>query len=134
MIDYSKLVPYLIGAVKELTQQVEILTGATGDGTRIGGGMPTEADYYRNPYQYSREDYTTSTPEGDVQAVSYAPGWLPELLDLRQRVESGQASPWDREYYGMQAKAARSVPMRDPSTLTYNAGDECARPSQRGLT
>ena len=26
MIDYSKLVPYLIGAVKELTQQVEMLT------------------------------------------------------------------------------------------------------------
>ena len=25
MIDYSKLVPWLIGAVKELTQQVEML-------------------------------------------------------------------------------------------------------------
>lgn len=48
--------------------------------------MPRETDYLRNPCQYSREDYTTSTPEGDVQAISSAPGYLPELLDLRQQV------------------------------------------------
>jgi hypothetical protein len=86
--------------------------------------MPTEADYRRNPYQYSMEDWTTSTPDGDVQATSYAPGWLPELLDLRQKVESGQGTPWDREYYQQQAQAARAVPMRDPRSLQYNAGDD----------
>ena len=86
--------------------------------------MPTLQDYYNNRYQYGLEDYTTSTPEGDVQAVSYAPGYVPELLDLRQRVQSGQASPWEREWYGMQEQAARAVPMRDPRTLQYNAGDE----------
>ena len=86
--------------------------------------MPTETDYSRNPYQYGLEDYTTSTPEGDVRAVSYAPGYVPELLDLRQRVESGQATPWERENYQNQARAAMSTPMRDPRSLTYNAGED----------
>ncbi len=86
--------------------------------------MPSYADYLANNFQYSLEDYNTAGPGGDQQAVSYAPGWLPGLLDLRQRVESGQASDWDREYYSMQEQAARAIPMRDPSTLTYNAGED----------
>jgi hypothetical protein len=86
--------------------------------------VPNYADWLGNQFQYSLEDYNTSTPEGDQQAVSYAPGWLPELLDLRQKVESGQGTPWDRAWYEQQASAARAVPMRDPSGLTYNAGDE----------
>ena len=93
--------------------------------------MPTLDDYYRNKYQYSLEDYTTSTPEGDQQAVSYAPGYAIDLLNLRQQVESGQAKPWEREEYAKQLQAVMGVPMRDPSTLTYNAGDEAPRPSQR---
>ena len=86
--------------------------------------MPTEADYQRNPYQYSREDYTTSTPEGDVGAISYSPGYAIDLLGLRQKVESGQASPWERENYQNQARAAMSTPMRDPRALQYNAGED----------
>ena len=86
--------------------------------------MPTEANYYANPSQYGLEDYTTSTPEGDMRAVSYSPGYIPELLDLRQKVESGQGTPWDREWFNMQANAARAVPMRDPRTLQYNAGED----------
>lgn len=86
--------------------------------------MPTLDDYYRNKFQYSLEDYNTSTPEGDTQAVSYSPGYIPELLDLRQKVESGQGTAWDRDWFGMQARAAMDVPMRDPLTLTYNAGDD----------
>ena len=88
--------------------------------------MPTIQDYYNNPHQYSLEDYTTSTPEGDQQAVSYAPGYAIDLLNLRQRVESGQAKPWEREEYTKQLQAVMGVPMRDPSTLTYNAGDEAS--------
>lgn len=86
--------------------------------------MPTLQDYYNNRFQYGLEDWNTSTPEGDVQAVSYSPGYVPELLDLRQKVASGQGTPWDREWYGMQEQAARAIPMRDPSTLQYNAGDD----------
>ena len=52
--------------------------------------MPTYANWQDNPFQYALEDWTTSTPEGDAPAVSYGPGWAPELLDLRQKVESGQ--------------------------------------------
>lgn len=86
--------------------------------------MPTYANWQANPYQYSLEDYTTSTPEGDQQAISYSPGYLQELLALRHRVMSGQATPWDREWYAMQAQAAQAVPMRDVSTLTFNAADD----------
>ena len=86
--------------------------------------MPTVGDYYANPYQYSLEDYTTSTPEGDQQAVSYSPGYAIDLLNLRQRVQQGQATPLEREEYARQARAARAVPMRDVSALTFNAGDE----------
>lgn len=86
--------------------------------------MPTEADYQRNPYQYSLEDYTTSGPEGDQQAVSYSPGYITDLLALQQKVMAGQGSEWDRENYQQQAQAAMSVPMRDPSALIYNAGDD----------
>ena len=52
--------------------------------------MPTLEDYYRNKSQYGLEDYNTSTPEGDRQAVSYNPGYAEELLALRNKVESGQ--------------------------------------------
>ena len=86
--------------------------------------MPTVDDYYRNRYQYGLEDYTTAGPEGDTQAVSYATGYIPELLALRQRVLSGQASDWDREWYQRQADAAMAIPLRDVSTLTYNAGED----------
>ena len=79
--------------------------------------MPTVEDYSRNTSQYGLEDYTTSTPEGDVQAVSYTPGYVQELLALRQRVQSGQATPRDREWYAMQEQAARAIPMRDVRTL-----------------
>jgi hypothetical protein len=86
--------------------------------------VPTAQDYYNNPYQYSMEDYTTSTPEGDIQAISYGPGYLEELLALRERVRSGTASEWDREYYAMQERAARAIPLRDVRGLSYNAGEE----------
>ena len=86
--------------------------------------MPTLEDYYRNKTQYGLEDYTTSTPEGDVQAISYSPGYIEELLALQQRVMSGQGSEWDQENYARQEREARSVPMRDPRGLSYNAGEE----------
>lgn len=86
--------------------------------------MPTIQDYYNNPHQYSLEDYNTSGPEGDQQAVSYAPGYAIDLLNLRQRVQSGQATPWERESYQKQEQAARAIPMRDISTLQYNAGED----------
>lgn len=86
--------------------------------------MPTARDYYGNPYQYSMEDYTTATPDGDVQAVSYNPGYLQDLLALRHKIMTGQATAWDREWYAMQEHAAMAVPMRDVGTLTYNAGEE----------
>jgi hypothetical protein len=86
--------------------------------------MPTVQDYYNLPAQYSLEDYTTAGPEGDQQAVSYAPGYIPELLDLRRKVLSGQASAWEREWYQQQANAAMAVPLRDVGTLTYNAGED----------
>lgn len=86
--------------------------------------MPSYDDWLRNKYQYSLEDYTTSTPEGDAQAVSYGPGYVEELLALQQKVASGQGSDWDREWYNRQAQAAMAAPMRDPRTLQYNAGEE----------
>jgi hypothetical protein len=86
--------------------------------------MPTIADQMRNPYQYSFEDYNTSTPEGDQQAISYSPGYITDLLALQQQVMSGQGTEWDRESYQQQANAAMAIPMRDPSSLTYNAGED----------
>ena len=86
--------------------------------------MPTVQDYYNLPAQYSLEDYTTSTPEGDQQAVSYAPGYAIDLLALRQKVLSGEATGYEREWYEQQANAARAIPVRDVSTLTYNAGED----------
>ena len=86
--------------------------------------MPSIQDYYNNKYQYSLEDYNTSGPEGDAQAVSYGPGWAPELLDLRQKVLRGQATPWEQEWYQQQANAAMAVPLREVSRLEYNAGDD----------
>ena len=86
--------------------------------------MPTVQDYYNLPAQYSLEDWTTSTPEGDVQAVSYAPGYALDLLALRQKVLSGQATDWEREDYAKQAQAAMAVPLRDVSMLTYDAGEQ----------
>jgi hypothetical protein len=86
--------------------------------------MPTVQDYYNLPAQYSLEEYTTSTPEGDQQAVSYAPGYAVDLLALRQKVLSGEATGYERDWYEQQANAARAVPMRDVSTLTYNAGED----------
>ena len=79
--------------------------------------MPTQADLDANRFQYYASDYTTSTPEGDVQAIGYTPRYLTDLLGLRQLVYSGQASPWDVQNYNMQVEAARGIPMRDVSTL-----------------
>lgn len=86
--------------------------------------MPSYENWLANKYQYSLEDYNTSGPEGDQQAVSYSPGYIQDLLALQQKVMSGQGSEWDRESYQQQAQAAMAVPMRDPSTLTYNAGED----------
>ena len=86
--------------------------------------MPTLDDYYRNKSQYGLEDYNTSTPEGDRQAVSYNPGYAEELLALRNKVESGQGSAWDREWFQRQVNDAMSVPLRDVRGLTYNAGED----------
>ena len=88
--------------------------------------MPTVQDYYNNIYQYGLEDYTTSSPEGDVQAVSYNPGYLPELLDLQDKVRSGQASGYERDWFQQQYDAAMALPLRDVSQLTYNAGEDAA--------
>jgi hypothetical protein len=86
--------------------------------------MPTLDDYYRNSTQYALEDWNTAGPEGDQQAISYNPGYAEELLALRGKVESGQASAWDREWFQQQVNAAMGIPLRDVSRLTYNAGDE----------
>jgi hypothetical protein len=86
--------------------------------------MPTQEQRSANPYQYRQEDYTTSTPEGDTAAVSYVPRYWTDLLGLQELVRTGNASPWERQLYQMQVAAANAVPMRDPSTLQYEAGEQ----------
>ena len=79
--------------------------------------MPTYEDWANNPYQFKMEG---------EQAVSYSPRYWTDLLGLQELVQSGKASPWDRQNYQMQMDAAQQAPMRDPSTLQYNAGEQDA--------
>ena len=69
-----------------------------------------------------------------MQAVSYSPGYLPELLALRQKVLSGRASGYERNWYEQQVNAARAIPLRDVSTLQYDAGDDAPDRVSGGLS
>ena len=86
--------------------------------------MPTQEDYFTNPYQYTLLDYTTSTPEGDVGAVGYSPRYLTDMLQRQDLVEQGKATPWEQQLQQQQVQAAQQAPMRDPRTLQYNAGEQ----------
>jgi len=86
--------------------------------------VPTQEDLAANPYQYTLLDYTTATPEGDTQAVGYTPRYLTDLLQRQDLVEQGGGTPWERQLQQMQVAAANAVPMRDPATLQYDAGEQ----------
>ena len=88
--------------------------------------MPTQEDWQNNPYQFNLLDYTTSTEEGDTQAVGYSPRYLTDMLQRQDLVEQGRATPWERQLQQNQVQAAQQVPMRDPRTLQYNAGEQDA--------
>lgn len=86
------------------------------------------------PEQFGRTRFTWSgygVPGGGEWApglTSYATGYLPTLLDLRQAVQTGQASEADRQRYAQMVQAAQAIPMRDIRTLegtwgTTDAGD-----------
>jgi hypothetical protein len=86
--------------------------------------MPTQEDWQNNPFQFNLLDYTTATPEGDTQAVGYTPRYLTDMLQRQDLVEQGKATPWERQLQQMQVQAAQQVPMRDPATLQYDAGEQ----------
>ena len=77
--------------------------------------MPTYEDWANNPYQFKQEG---------EQAVAYSPRYWTDLLGLQELVQSGKATPWDRQNYQMQMEAAQQAPMRDPSALQYDAGEQ----------
>jgi hypothetical protein len=91
------------------------------NGEKITWGIEgtTKLPEYRNTAQYGHEAFQWA-PEHRAWQGSMpetAPGYVTELLALRDRVRAGQAQPWEREQYQQWEQQARAIPTRDISQL-----------------
>jgi hypothetical protein len=87
---------------------------------------------YANKAQYGHDSFQWD-PEHQVMAgriEETAPGYVPELLALRNRVRSGQAQDYEVEEYTRWEEQARAIPTRDITSL--KAGWQGEREGQWG--
>jgi len=82
-------------------------------------------DEARNRAQFGDQRFTWSgygVPGGADLGLDYAVGYLPTLLDLRAKAQTGQISELERWQYDQMVQEARAIPLRDIGGLTYDAG------------
>ena len=84
-------------------------------------GVPEGAERipeYRNVAQYGGQAVQWNPALQGVQGWQWAapaetsPGYVSELLGLRERVRTGQAQPWEVEQYQQWEQQARAIPTR----------------------
>ena len=92
------------------------------DGSEITWGIAgtQRLPEYRNAAQYGDEAFAWDPAlrawRGSMPQTS--PGYVTELLGLRDRVRAGQAQPWEVEQYQQWEQQARAIPTRDIGSLT----------------
>lgn len=96
-------------------------------------GVPegaTRLPEYRNALQFGGQPFQWD-PRLQAQGgqpwqgmPETAPGYLTELLGLRERVRTGQAQPWEVEQYRQWETEARAIPTRDIGSLQAGWGGD----------
>jgi hypothetical protein len=92
------------------------------DGSEITWGIAgtQRLPEYRNAAQYGDDTFAWDPAlrawRGSMPQTS--PGYVTELLGLRDRVRAGQAQPWEVEQYQQWEQQARAIPTRDIGSLT----------------
>jgi hypothetical protein len=100
------------------------------DGSEITWGIAgtQRLPEYRNAAQYGDEAFAWDPAlrawRGSMPQTS--PGYVTELLGLRDRVRAGQAQPWEVEQYQQWEQQARAIPTRDIGSLTAGWQGEVA--------
>lgn len=122
-----------VGLLDDQSQQIpEYGSIQLPDGSLIewGDKNVTRVPEYTNRAQYGDLSFQWmpgQMGEREIPFEQAAPGYLPELLYARERIRTGQASDWDREWYQQQLAEAQAIPARDIGSLQAGWGEGAER-------